>query len=208
MKSGKTFLGPKLRQLRTERGITQSSMATALGLSTSYVNLLENNQRSLSVQVLMRISQVYGVDWRDLIEDDTPGKLADLRSIFQDPMFDTVRPDLQELRAALDHSPTLSLSVVTLYNNYRKLTDRLMSSRNVSGEGVIDSEEMLVATPEAIVHDMFRKHKNHFAQLEDAADAFFEGKQVASDEINTYLKNRLGERLGIIVKTVPVSSLP
>ena len=208
MKSGKTFLGPKLRQLRTERGITQSSMATALGLSTSYVNLLENNQRSLSVQVLLRISQVYGVDWRDLIEGDTPGKLADLRSIFQDPMFDAVRPDLQELRAALDHSPTLSLSVVTLYNNYRKLTDRLMSSRNVSGEGVIDSEEMLVATPEAIVHDMFRKHKNHFAQLEDAADAFFEGTQVASDEINTYLKNRLDERLGISVKTVPVSSLP
>ena len=95
MTSGKTFLGPKLRQLRTERGLTQSGMAKALGLSTSYVNLLENNQRSLSVQVLMRISQVYGVDWRDLVTDDTPGKLAELRSVLQDPVFDSARPDLQ-----------------------------------------------------------------------------------------------------------------
>jgi transcriptional regulator with XRE-family HTH domain len=87
MKSGKTFLGPRLRQLRTQRKLTQADMARALGLSTSYVNLLENNQRSVSVQVLMRISEVYGVDWRDLVTDDSANKLADLRNVLQDPVL-------------------------------------------------------------------------------------------------------------------------
>ncbi len=206
MKSAKTFLGPKLRQMRNERGITQSAMATALGLSTSYVNLLENNQRSLSIQVLMRISQVYGVDWRDLVEDDTPGKLADLRSMLQDPVFDDARPDLHELRAALDHSPTLARSVVTLYDNYRKLTDRLMSARDAAAQE--DVGAMLAATPEAVVHDLFRKNRNHFAQVEDIADGFFEGTEVAADEVYFYLKSRLGDRLAIKVLTVPASELP
>ena len=43
----KTFVGPRLRKLRRERKQTQAEMARTLGVSAAYVNLLENNQRSL-----------------------------------------------------------------------------------------------------------------------------------------------------------------
>ena len=66
----KTFIGPHLRRLRLERGETQGAMARALGISPSYVNLLENNERSVSVAVLLRLFDAYGVDWRDIAEDD------------------------------------------------------------------------------------------------------------------------------------------
>ncbi|MEJ2435841.1 MAG: helix-turn-helix transcriptional regulator, partial [Pseudolabrys sp.] len=62
----KTFIGPQLRQLRRERKQTQAEMAKALGVSPGYVNLLENNQRSLSVRLLMGLADTYGVDWRDI----------------------------------------------------------------------------------------------------------------------------------------------
>ena len=67
----KTLIGPRLRQLRREHKQTQAEMAKALGVSTAYVNLLENNQRSLSVQMLMALADAYGVDWRDLIKDES-----------------------------------------------------------------------------------------------------------------------------------------
>ena len=89
----KTFVGPRLRQLRRERKETQADMAAALGVSAAYVNLLENNQRSLSVQVLMALSDAYDVDWRDLITDESATKLADLRNAFQDPLFEGGVPD-------------------------------------------------------------------------------------------------------------------
>src|SRR3546814_16495430 len=60
----KTLIGPRLRQLRREHRQTQAEMAATLGVSTAYVNLLEDNQRSLSVQMLMALSDAYGVDWR------------------------------------------------------------------------------------------------------------------------------------------------
>ncbi|MCU0855977.1 MAG: helix-turn-helix domain-containing protein, partial [Rhodobacteraceae bacterium] len=65
----KTFVGPQLRQLRRSLGETQAEMARRLGISAAYVNLLESNQRSLSVQVLVSITEEYGVDWRDLVAD-------------------------------------------------------------------------------------------------------------------------------------------
>ena len=104
----KTFIGPHLRRLRIERSETQGQMARALGISPAYVNLLENNQRSVSVAVMLRLFEVYGVDWRDIAEDDDTSVLADLRGVMQDPIFAQDRPDLQQLRAALVHSPALA----------------------------------------------------------------------------------------------------
>ena len=48
----KTFMGVKLRKLRAERGLSQIALAQALGLSPSYLNQIEQNQRPLTVQVL------------------------------------------------------------------------------------------------------------------------------------------------------------
>ena len=94
----KTFVGPQLRQLRRERRQTQAEMAKVLGVSAGYVNLLENNERSLSLRVLMALADHYGVDWRDIVADKTSNLLAELRNVIKDPMFSGT-PDLIELRA-------------------------------------------------------------------------------------------------------------
>lgn len=205
MKAKKTYLGPKLRQLRKDAGQTQLEMAQALGLSASYVNLLENNQRSVSVQVLMRVSEVYGVEWRDLVKDDTPTRLADLRNVLQDPVFGDSRPDLQELRASLDHCPKLAESVLGLHKAYRALMERALTARTVDGSG---PQQVITASPEAVVHDLFRRNRNYFPALEAAAEGFFEGEATEADEMYAYLKGRLSERLRISVETVAASDLP
>src|SRR3546814_4416790 len=81
----KTLIGPRLRQLRREHRQTQAEMAATLGVSTAYVNLLENNQRSLSVQMLMALSDAYGVDWRDLLKDEarTEEHTSELQSLMR-----------------------------------------------------------------------------------------------------------------------------
>lgn len=201
----KTYLGPKLRQLRKDAGQTQLEMARALGISASYVNLLENNQRSLSVQVLMRVAEVYGVEWRDLVQDDAPTKLADLRNVLQDPVFNDSRPDLQELRASLDHCPALAASLLDLHKAYRALMERTLTAQGAEGA---DGQQVFAASPEAAVHDLFRRNANHFETLEAAAENFYGDAVVEADETYSYLKSRLDERLGITVETVAVSALP
>ena len=92
------MVGSRLSQLRRSNKQTQAEMARALGVSTAYINLLENNQRSLTVQLLMKLADVYGVDWREIAKDTTANRLADLRNALRDPMFGAQVPDLQELR--------------------------------------------------------------------------------------------------------------
>ena len=70
MAVSKTFVGPRLRQLRREHKQTQAEMAKVLDVSTAYIGLLESNQRSLSVPMLMALSDSYAIDWRDLVRDE------------------------------------------------------------------------------------------------------------------------------------------
>ncbi|MEO0819654.1 MAG: short-chain fatty acyl-CoA regulator family protein [Pseudomonadota bacterium] len=207
MKTQKNFVGPRLRQLRREQKQTQAEMARALGLSAAYVNLLENNQRSLSVQVLMRLSEVYGVDWREMVADDGPTRLADLRAVLQDPVFTASRPDIEELRAALDHCPGLVESLLTLHQSYRALTERLLPlSEQAEASGPADA--LAANTPEGVVHDLFRAHRNHFEGLERAADAFREAADIEPDNPYGGLKRWLDHHHGIGVETVPVAAMP
>ncbi len=200
----KTFIGPHLRRLRQERGETQGAMARALGISTSYVNLLENNERSVSVPVMLRLFEVYGIDWRDITDEDGSSQLADLRAIIQDPIFDRARPDLTEIRASLVHSPTLAQAFLTLHRAYQSATDQLLS---LSGTPT-GSEPILSSSPEAAVHNFFRRHRNHFRELEDAAITFWGDTPIETDEVYSLIKRRLRQNLGITVRVVPVSELP
>ncbi|MEM6678776.1 MAG: short-chain fatty acyl-CoA regulator family protein [Pseudomonadota bacterium] len=199
MKASKNFVGPRLRQLRRERKQTQAEMARALGLSAAYVNLLENNQRSLSVQVLMRLSDVYGVDWREMVADDGPTRLADLRAVLQDPVFTGDAPDLQELRAAVDHAPALVDAMLALHKSYRALSERALAANEA---------DLAESTPEAVVHDLFRAHRNHFDVLERLADDIGLSADLEPDNPYGALKQRLDHRHGISVEVVPVAAMP
>ena len=53
------YLGPRLRRLRRELGLTQAVMADDLAISPSYIALLERNQRPLTADLLLRLARAY-----------------------------------------------------------------------------------------------------------------------------------------------------
>ncbi|MGK9731094.1 helix-turn-helix transcriptional regulator, partial [Salmonella enterica subsp. enterica] len=69
----KLFLGGRLKRLRRDLGVTQSRMAAELGVSPSYLNLLERNQRPVTAQILLRLADAYDLDLRSLSADDPGG---------------------------------------------------------------------------------------------------------------------------------------
>ena len=198
----KTFIGPQLRRLRLERGETQGQMARRLGISAAYVNLLENNQRSVSVAILLRLFDAYGVDWRNIAEDDSTARLSDLRAALQDPIFDATRPDLHELRAAQAHAPALIGAFLRLHRSYLAASDQLLAL------GAQGAETAIGASPEGAVHNFFRRNRNHFPALEEAADAFWRGARPAPDDLYAAVKARLLQDHRIAVRLRPVAEMP
>ena len=61
-KERSAFMGPRLRRLRRDLGLTQSAMAGDLGISSSYIALIERNQRPITAELLLRLAHTYRLD--------------------------------------------------------------------------------------------------------------------------------------------------
>ena len=116
----KVFAGPRIRRLRREQKLTQARMAESLGISASYLNLIERNQRPVSVQILLKLAEVFDVDLRTLGGDDEARALTVLREIFADPVFRDAGLTIQDLQEVAAASPAFADAVSTLYRSYQE----------------------------------------------------------------------------------------
>ena len=86
----KLFLGARLKRLRRELDITQARMAEELGVSASYLNLLERNQRPVTAQVLLRLADAYDLDLRTLATDGDAAGAQGLEEVFADQLLSLI----------------------------------------------------------------------------------------------------------------------
>ena len=82
----KIFAGARMRHLRESRGLTQSAMARDLGVSASYLNLVEHNQRPLTAQLLLKLATTYAIDLRDLGGENEARLASELAEALADPV--------------------------------------------------------------------------------------------------------------------------
>ena len=93
----KLFLGGRLKRLRRDLALTQTAMAADLGVSPSYLNHIERNQRPVSAQLLLRLADTYDVDLRTLGQSGGPATESELAEAFADPLFQGL-PDWPRVR--------------------------------------------------------------------------------------------------------------
>ncbi|HRQ80940.1 MAG TPA: ImmA/IrrE family metallo-endopeptidase, partial [Azospirillaceae bacterium] len=199
----KAMLGAKVRRLRRDQGLTQAQMADALGISPSYLNLIEHNQRPVTVPVLLRLGQSFGVDLQAFAEDEESRLAAGLKEVFSDPLFeggDIRRQDLQELAAA---APALGQAVVALYRAYRETREDL----ETLSEQLADRDRLHLvqsaAFPLEEVRDMFHSRNNHFPDLEEAAESLWGDARLEHGDLYRGLVDWLLHEHGVRVKLVP-----
>lgn len=200
----KLFLGARLKRLRRELGLTQTRMAEDLGVSPSYLNLLERNQRPVTAQVLLRLAEAYDLDLKSLSSDPEGGG-ADLAEVLSDQMFRDLGVPRHEIAEVADTAPGVAEAIVRLYRAY--LEKRRLSELGAVGRPEEGAVETLV-TPSDWVRDFIQAQKNYFAELEDAADRLSADLKPEPQDFPAAARLRLSQRHGIQVRVVPVDVLP
>jgi predicted transcriptional regulator/transcriptional regulator with XRE-family HTH domain len=206
MAEQKIFAGPRIRRIRNAKSLTQTAMAEGLGISPSYLNLIERNQRPLTVQLILKLSSVYGVEPEEL-QGEAGGSMASLREVFSDPLLSGELPGDQELIEMADGAPNVSAGVIKLFRAYREQAERLSDlSEMLAREGRATS----LATarlPMDEVRETFERRANHFASIEEEAETFVRLLQ-PGDDLYGAIKEWLRKEYGIVVKVLPVATMP
>jgi predicted transcriptional regulator/transcriptional regulator with XRE-family HTH domain len=163
----KTFVGSRVRQLRSERGFSQAALAQMLEISPSYLNQIEHDVRPLTVAVLLRITEVFGVDATFFASQDDTRLVAELREVTMDRDLD-VDVDLAEIADMVGAHPALARAMVNLHSRYRLTTTQLAAATedrysDGSGSGSI-------TMPHEEVRDYFYQRQNYLHELDTAAE--------------------------------------
>lgn len=170
---GKTYVGSRLRQLRRERDLSQASLAATLGLSASYVNQIEHDVRPLTVPVLLRITEAFGVDATFFSRDDDSRLLAEVQDVVLDKEICPTTVELQEISEMVYNHPTLARAMVDMHRRYRNVRDKLSLATDTRHSPTPDapsSSAQALAMPHEEVRDFFYARQNYLSELDTVAE--------------------------------------
>jgi XRE family transcriptional regulator, fatty acid utilization regulator len=187
------YVGPRLRRLRRDLGLKQSDMADDLGISPSYVALLERNQRPLTADLLLRLARTYNIDIARIARDDGADYAARLQAMFKDPMFADIDLPALDLIDVSNNYAGVTEAVLRLYTAYKEEQLALADTRaETPGDDRADRD------PVAESRRFLSARRNCFPELDEIAEAIAE--RVGGP---TRLGEHLQARHGLRVRRLP-----
>lgn len=151
--------------------MTQVDLARRLGISASYLNLIEHNRRGLTADLLVKLAKILPVDLKSLSTDHDDRAAAELLEVLGDPLFENVDLIATEMRELAVTHPAAVQAMLRLYEAYRETRD---SAQDLASK-LSDSDAIGSAPPARFpteeVGDLLQRHGNYFAELEHGAEA-------------------------------------
>ncbi len=195
----KLFLGARLKRLRRDLSLTQTSMAADLGVSPSYLNHIERNQRPVSAQLLLRLADTYDVDLRTLNQGSAADE-ARLAEILSDPLFKGLSAPRHELVQLLEEAPGVADAMLRLYQAFDDGRAKARAAAE-NGEGLIET------SPAEWVREYIQSRGNHFAELDQMGEALAEAlasdAPAHGDGFEPAARQRLAAKHALGVRTLP-----
>jgi predicted transcriptional regulator/transcriptional regulator with XRE-family HTH domain len=192
-------IGRTVRRLRIERHLSQQALANRLGISASYLNLIEHDQRTVSGALLIKLAETFNLDLAALSGSQEHRLEVGLREAFTDPLLGADAVPAAEIEALAGSSPGAARAVLALYRAWR------VAREDAGGIALPSGRRVLLPNEE--VRDFFDDRANHFPALEEAADAISASCAVAPAEMNHAIAERLRRVHGLIVTVQPLDGV-
>ncbi|WP_086820464.1 short-chain fatty acyl-CoA regulator family protein [Allokutzneria sp. NRRL B-24872] len=186
----KTFAGGRLRQLRADRSVSQAELARLLGVSPSYVSQMEHNTRPLTLPVLVRLTEAFGVDPEFFAPRDTARLVADVREVLGGAVSAT------ELDTLASDLPAVAHALVGLHRRYREATENIAAL--VAEQGM---DRASAQQPHEEIRDYFYQRRNHIPELDVLAEDLATQLRLRPGRIRDGLVAGLASRHGVTVST-------
>lgn len=203
MSDQKIFAGARIKKLRGTMGLSQTAMAAELEISASYLNLIERNQRPITVQLILKLSKTYDISPEDL-EGDADGTVTALKEVFADSLLQGELPGYEELFEVADVAPNVASGIQKLHEGYRQALLRLSELNAEMASGVDVSQ---TALPIDLVHAAMEGRANYYDGLDRAAETLASELDVGRG-LYAALQDRLLHNHRITVQTLPIDTMP
>lgn len=196
MSEQKLYAGHAVRRIRRGNGLTQAAMADALGVSPSYLNLIERNQRPLTAAIMLRLAERYDFDPRSLTGATPGGGVESIRRRLADPLFADLNLDRIAVEEWIAASPDAAEA-------FARAFDRVSGSASGGPSAVAPEPEAIGAVRREI-----ERWRNHFADLDAQAETLADELRLANADLYGAMAERLRIKHQLSVRILPFDVMP
>jgi len=115
-------IGFRISNRRKTLKISQAALARMVGISPSYLNLIENNKRDIGGALLQRVALQLDIEIGDLTGDAEQRLLQDLEEAYADPMVESLPFQPDERRQLVAQYPASAAALARLHRAYMSAT--------------------------------------------------------------------------------------
>ena len=192
-----TNIGSRIRKERRSKGLSQSDLSKKLGISASYLNLLESGRRTITVPLLIKVGNELGLSLKDLTVESNKRILSDVMEVLSNEIFDDLDITNLETTEFISNNPNIAKALLTLNDSYKSMRDDMQNRLEIMDVESSIKERRSTRLPVEIVSDFLQENKNYFDTLESKSEELRDkiglrfGPGIGSTEIKftSYLKS-------------------
>ena len=197
-------IGSKVRKERRSKGLSQSDLSKNLGISASYLNLIESGRRTITVPLLIKIGNELGLSLKDLTIESNKRLLSDVMEVLSNELFEDLDITNHDTTEFISNNPNIAKALLALNDTYRSLRDDTQNRLEELDVRSSVKERKSSRLPVEIVSDFLQENKNFFYSLEKKAENirqkiyFEEGHRTIGHSLIQYLLNEHSTKVKVI----------
>ena len=193
-------IGPKIKAFRRQVGLQANKLAEQVGISPSYLNLIEGGKRKIDGDLIIKICKELRIELSDLTSKADINLENSITELLGDEIFDDLDIVGPEVKDLVNTNPKIAKALVKLGDNFRRKDHDIINRvENISGK-IIDSRK--ASFPGEVVSDFLQENKNYFPKLEEFANNVFARIQLNNRATYMALCDFLKKEYKILVKDV------
>ena len=193
-------IGPKIKAFRRQLGLQANKLSEDLGISPSYLNLIESGKRKIDGDLLLKVCEKLNIQLSDLTSKSDVNLENTISEILDDKLFedlDILGPEVKDL---VGTNPKIGRALVRLGDILKKKDHELINKiEKISGK-IVDNRKN--SFPGEVISDFLQQHKNYFPKLEEFANKVFDKIQKNNRTRYIALCEYLNKEYSIIVKDI------
>ena len=169
-------IGPKIKSFRRQLGLQANKLAEQLGISPSYLNLIESGKRKIDGDLLLKVCEELKIELSDLTNKSDLNLVNDISELLDDQLFedlDILGPEVKDL---VNTNPKIARALIKLGDNYKQKDHEIISKVETLSGKIIDSRK--TSFPGEVISDFLQEKKNYFPKLEEFANKIFDKVQL------------------------------
>ena len=193
-------IGPKIKAFRRQLGLQANKLAEELGISPSYLNLIEGGKRKIDGDLLLKVCEKLNIQLSDLTTKSDINLENTISEILDDKLFedlDILGPEVKDL---VGTNPKIGRALVRLGDILKKKDHELINKIEKLSGKIVDNRKN--SFPGEVISDFLQENKNYFPKLEEFANKVFEKIQVNNRTRYIALCEYLKKEYSITVKDI------